>query len=357
MDACVAPNCNNKRHNESMHCRVHARDFSALYAKYKKTQTPINKYIDNPQSVTKLNNAELLRIISISNNVALLRKKYQDVAFKKEFHDEGHTKFIEKLLELSNVITDVLEERFQPYLQSSSEEESDYSDVSVEETVAVDTKTKKIVDDFLIAREDLIREMDEIISIKEQFFDNIRQRIGVIRDLVNISLEASDAFVEGSEISLEDKLVGLLCSLDWIERAYYEGLEHDIEERKALDKLLESGTVYPEEFKYRDREGKINHLLLRKDRVFNWDTMYSLDEYIELIYQGIIPLPMLRENCDVYDAVAALINAARSHPYMFMWHFVVDTSNDNNISVYINKVTPKIAGCSAKKLNRGKCRA
>lgn len=340
MTICAAPNCQNKQHSESMHCRTHAHKFSSMYLKYKKAQVPINKYIDNPKSITRLSNNELLRTVSISNTVAVLRKEYQCIAFKKEFHDEGHTKFIEKLLKLSDVVTSILKERFQSYLNTSSSEESDHSSSS-EECIVVNNVIKKIVDDFLITREDLIEELDKIIQYKEYFFDNMRQRISTILDVINNSLT-------GGDLSLEDRTISLLFSLDWIETAYNEALEGAAQEQEAMNILQETGAKDPRILKLYDLEGTSGHLLSRKDRIFNWDTMLTLDECIELIYQGRVVVPTLIDNYDVYDAAAALIDAARLHPFMFVWHFDVDLLNDNELTVHVTKATGRTINYSAK---------
>lgn len=200
MQQCVAPLCNASRHSESMHCRTHAHKYSSMYAKYKKAQVPIDKYINNPHNIKSLDNKSLLRLVGICNNVAVLRKEYQLIAFKKQFHDDGHTHFISKLLGLCNIITKVLEAQF----NLTTPDEPQHLDDDIEDVCIPDECIRATIKVFATTCDDLTAELDMLVLAKAEYVSSIRSRVMTIYNMVNPLLKNGD-------LHMEDRAAIFIC--------------------------------------------------------------------------------------------------------------------------------------------------
>ena len=327
---CAAPLCIASRYQDSMHCRTHSRNFSVLHTKYKKAQIPINKYIDNLQAITLLNNEQLLRLVSVCNNVAKLRKEYQEVAFKKQFHDDGHTNFISRLLKMSDVITKLLEERFNTFTNTVPDE-SDYEEDPLNDLDSNPKQViiKKSINEFLISHKQLSEELDILIKEKVNYISSIRENVLKIYDMVN-------PLLKDGNIAITDRAVAFICHLDIIGMMYETAKNEMNNEEFRLGCMIDNGFEdFSRLVEYDGETPRFNHVLPKSTPVINWLHTPSVEESIEYIYQGRRPFPSVPTDPKVIEAVAALIDVARKQKSTFSWHFDIDMFNDNKIHVHV----------------------
>jgi hypothetical protein len=343
-----------------------------MYLKYKKAQIPINKYLDDPLLIMKLDNRELLRIVGISNKVATLRKQYQSIAFKKQFLCEGHTAFITKLMNLSDTITSVLEQRFNAYIHPSANCD-DSEDICVDvPSVSEDTSTKVQIDKFLISRKELMAELDMLIKEKERLMTEIRNKVMTIYHVIN-------PLLRGGDLLITDKSCALICLLDTIQRNYQISIAEIKQNTAILQKVNASfsedtfkdtlsfgksiADTFPE-WEQTIKSGYSVHTALdvfnsltrpdirRTPFAINWnEILCSLEDCVEYIYQGRLEVPTLPDDPVFLEAVACLIDVARTHETSFLWYFDIDTET-NKVFVKVHNYRDTVAVGSTKQFKK-----
>ena len=328
METCVAPNCNAGKPADNMHCRFHAKQFNVLYKKYKKAQEPIDKYIDNPTLLAALDNVGLLRVVSVCNSVASIRKDYQVKALKPQFHDVGHEHFIRKLHEMSTATTKTLRSRFD--VPSAIETAPTCFEVDEPETDGwvtsiVKPDVRKSVEEF-IRRE---KELDEELSMLTK---QKREKISFIWDTVMNVYNAVAPHLKTGPLDLTDRSCVLLCAVDIIESMYDRAIEELYKEEAIMGGLLSRGfDEFSRVIEY-DEQGVpvIRHMIPKTHSVINWQHMPSdLDEAVEYIYQGRRPFMAIeRIKPASIRATAALIDVARYQKDNFAYHFDIDMFAD-----------------------------
>ena len=366
MEICGAPNCNASKPADNMHCRFHAKQFVALYRKYKKAQEPIDKYIDNPALLSALDNVGLLRVVSICNSVASIRKDYQAKALKPQFHNVGHEHFIRKLSEMSTEITKMLRSRFDvpgaietvPTCFEVDEPEGDDWVTSIAKP-----ETKKSIEEFIKRERELSEELSMLTKQK-------REKISFIWDTVMNVYNAVAPHLKTGPLDLTDRSCVLLCAVDITEGMYDRATEELCKEEAIMGGLLSRGfDEFSRVIEY-DEQGVpvIRHMIPKTHSVINWQHMPSnLDEAIEYIYQGRRPFMAIeRIKPTSIRATAALIDAARNQKDNFAYHFDIDmfadgTEDDNSrglddftILVHVVELTGKYKTYYPRDLRKNK---
>jgi hypothetical protein len=344
---CAGPGCNSKRYKSSLHCNKHTKEFAPMYKKYKKAQVPIDKYIVNPELIKNLDNIKLLQIVGICNHVTELRKAYQFKALKPIFQDFGHEQFLRQLSIMSNKIVGILSVRFN--INESTPENNIDSSIEDNNTEPFEIKnleknnqdslsqsSKDSIAKFLQQKAELDIEFGRLIKIKNNHFEEIRSSVMEVFDVIN-------GYMKNKDLRTTERGVVFICAADLLENFINYGINLSIEEEILLGGIIEQG--YNEtnriiKYEHDNEIPIIKHITHKINNIIKWDEMpSSIDQCIELIYQGRRPIPKI-PNETICKAIAALIEKSRKEGDVFSYHIDMDIFDNNKIIIHTCELAP-----------------
>ncbi len=327
---CVAPNCQETCYGESLHCRACSRVFSKQYLAYKQLQSKIDAYLltrendaSKVQALSSLGNTELLKVISISNRVVELRLRYRHAAFRPEYHDVGHGQFLESIKDFHRKAVAVMQERFyQPKEGEGTEGEVGVVEEK-EEVDEVGEEAVKVLTAIVANQKSINEELKVYLQEKRQHISSIEQVLKAFIAMLN------EEFVEEDEapLSVEEPNIGLIsgfvniCCL--VEDYLFKGKKPDVP-RGVLD------TTIPGQYKLQTKTSVINRQHIAS----------NFQEAVEFIYQGrqLFSLPPDDGYRSIrYEAMAALIVAARRQPGNFTYYFKVDWMRGEKVTAVLEE--------------------
>jgi hypothetical protein len=154
--------------------------------------------------------------MNICNNVAKLRREYQQKAFKPQFHDKGHESMIRSLIKMSDNIISLLSIRFKLEIESVcdlKDEIIEDSDDTIIDFGKMHTSTKNVksaAKELLQSKLEWENELDMLIQVKSSYLAQIREIILLMIDKVNpllkmgpISLIDREGFFIGATKQME----------------------------------------------------------------------------------------------------------------------------------------------------------
>lgn len=205
-------------------------------------------------------------------------------AFRPEFHDKGHRDMIDKLLRMSECVTELLVQKFQVKEPEDILEISD-ADVIVSDSadgvdgsINTDVSCKPVIREFFhnkkLLQEELQKYMDERM---------------VMIDMIFIKLESLRARLQEhvtSPLSLADPEFALIERIPGLYKMKRRALELSQMGKSTRDGLQLIGTV-------------------------NWNHVSSLRDLVEFIYQDQVQLMTLSVSDDIILNLAFLINGIR----------------------------------------------
>jgi hypothetical protein len=220
MSGCVAPDCNNDRIGDSLHCIPCRNRFNPTYGKYKEIHRQVKHKLT--EDIKALSVYDLLSLTSKIEIVYELRSTYRKLAFKTDYWDEGHNLVLISLLQTLEDIRTELHKRFNaPVLNNNEVEETeDVPDISII------TEVKQSI---------LTRESKETWPQSPEITANIKVNAELQRDIVWLVDKITTTFHYESP-SHEFKMLCLLAFNQYRVLEYVR--DHNIKQLNTLPSSL-----------------------------------------------------------------------------------------------------------------------
>lgn len=187
---CAAPNCQEPRLGKSVHCKVHLKKFSSAYAQYKQFSSRIQKYLDRPELLESKSPSQLMAIADKFRLTANLRRDYQLMAFKPQYHDEGHGQIIDRMRSMSDRLLKLLVKEVDDTSDGESDKEGDEEESN--EPTGVRREKDRLIPDLLKIHQELEQEYQSCMATVSGVLSILSYDLCLFVELINGALSLDD---------------------------------------------------------------------------------------------------------------------------------------------------------------------